>query len=140
MQVQYNDGGRHHYFTAKNVGDCVCRAICIALEKNYLEIYGMINAMSKKNEGKLRARNGVYKKTWQDVKDYLISQGWQWTPTAGIGQRERLKLNDSFPKSGTFICQVSKHLTVVKDGVIHDTHDCSRGGNRMVYGYFTKKS
>jgi hypothetical protein len=27
----------------------------------------------------------------------------------------------------------------VIDGVIHDTHDCSRGGTRCVYGYWRKE-
>jgi hypothetical protein len=30
----------------------------------------------------------------------------------------------------------SRHLVAVIDGVIHDTHDCSRDGTRCVYGYF----
>jgi hypothetical protein len=38
---------------------------------------------------------------------------------------------------GALLVKVSKHLTAVIDGVIHDTHDCSRGGTRCVYGYFS---
>ena len=108
--------------------------------RDYLDVYNLINSISKRKEGIRRARNGVYKKTWQEIKDYLISEGWQWIPTCGIGSKQRLKLNDSFPKSGTFICQLSKHLTVVKDGVIYDTFNPDRNGNRMVYGYFKKNS
>ena len=44
---------------------------------------------------------------------------------------------DELP-SGTLIVSCSKHITVVKDGVLHDTYDCSRRGTRCVYGYWTK--
>jgi len=37
------------------------------------------------------------------------------------------------------IAKVSKHLTAIINGVIHDTHDPSRGGTRCVYGYYLKK-
>jgi hypothetical protein len=40
--------------------------------------------------------------------------------------------------SGKLVVSVSKHLTAVIDGVIHDTHDCSRAETRCVYGYWNK--
>ena len=39
---------------------------------------------------------------------------------------------------GPLIVKVSRHLTAVIDGVLYDTHDCSRGGTRCVYGYFSR--
>ena len=42
---------------------------------------------------------------------------------------------DELP-SGRLVVSVSKHLTAVIYGVIHDTHDCSRGETRCVYGYW----
>jgi hypothetical protein len=33
---------------------------------------------------------------------------------------------------------VSKHHNCVIDGVIYDTHDPARNGNRCVYGYWSK--
>jgi hypothetical protein len=44
---------------------------------------------------------------------------------------------DELP-NGRLIVRVSKHITAVINGVIDDTHDCSRAGIRCVYGYFTK--
>ena len=32
--------------------------------------------------------------------------------------------------------RLSRHITAVVDGVIHDTHDPSRKGTRCVYGYW----
>jgi hypothetical protein len=45
---------------------------------------------------------------------------------------------DELP-DGVLIAKVSKHLTAIINGVIHDTHDPSRNGNRCVYGYYIKK-
>ena len=42
---------------------------------------------------------------------------------------------DELP-SGRLVVSVSKHLTAVVTGVIHDTHTCSRGETRCVYGYW----
>jgi hypothetical protein len=54
----------------------------------------------------------------------------------GSGCKVHLR-KDELP-SGRLIVKLSKHLTTVIDGVIHDTFDPSRGGNRCVYGYFIK--
>ena len=40
---------------------------------------------------------------------------------------------------GRLVVSVTHHLTAVIDGVIHDTHDPSRGGTRCVYGVWTEK-
>jgi hypothetical protein len=42
---------------------------------------------------------------------------------------------DDLPK-GRLIVAIS--TTVVIDGVLRDTHDCTRGGKRCVYGYWRK--
>lgn len=144
MQLVYDDGGRSQYFKAKNVGDCVIRAICNATGKDYKEVYNEINEMAKtesnkrhKNGGRSSARNGVYKNTW---KKYLDKIGWEHVSTMGIGTGIQVHLNENeLPKKGTYIVQVSKHLTCVKDGVLYDTYDCSRNGNRGVYGYWKPK-
>jgi hypothetical protein len=44
---------------------------------------------------------------------------------------------EELPK-GRLLVKVSGHLTAVIDGVLYDTHDCSRRGTRCVYGYFSK--
>lgn len=33
----------------------------------------------------------------------------------------------------------TKHSVAVIDGVVHDTYDSTREGNRCVYGYFIKE-
>ncbi len=42
MIWKYSDGGRSKYFKGINAGDCVCRAISIAENKDYKDVYNMI--------------------------------------------------------------------------------------------------
>ena len=130
MEWIYNDGGRSIYFDAKNVGDCAVRAIAIATGKDYKEVY---NDLKKLNGGK-SCRNGTPKNV---DKKYLRELGWEWHPTMQIGQGCKTHLREDELPSGVLVVQVSGHLTCVKNGVIYDTFDCSRGGNRCVYGYWT---
>lgn len=142
MKFHYSDGGRSNYFKATNVGDCVTRAICNATGNDYKEVYKALNEISlKENVSKHRggkrssSRDGVFKETY---RQYLKELGWEWHPTMIFGQGCAVHLKEDELPSGTIIVQVSKHLTCVKDGVIYDTYDCSRGGTRCVYGYYMK--
>ena len=143
MQFVYNDGGRSKYFKADKVGDCVCRAICNATGMDYKEVYDELNKMCKETKlpKKRRtksssARNGVYRKTYDKLLQEL---GWKWTPTMLVGQGCKVHLNEHELPKGVLIAKVSKHLTCVKDGVLYDTYDCSRDGQRCVYGYWSKE-
>jgi len=154
FQFKYNDGGRSNYFKANNVGDCVTRAISIATGKDYKEVYDRLNQMAKKESVKRHrghkrseSRNGVFKETW---KRYLNELGWVHVSTCAIGSRaNKVKFVDgSLPTKGTYIVQLSRHLTVLKDNVINDTYDCSKkeyyneygdlevNDERCVYGYW----
>ena len=134
MKFKYSDGGRSKYYKATNVGDCCVRAICNATGKDYKEVY---NDLKKLNRG-VSCRNGTPKKVWKKYLEQVL--GWKKVSCSGIGQSERTHLNEyELPKTGTLIVQVSKHLTVVKDGVLIDTFDCSRNGERMVYCYYVEK-
>ena len=135
MRFEYSDGGRSKYFKAKDVGDCATRAICNATGKDYKEVY---DALSKA-QGK-SARNGTRKTASQK---YLGSIGWKFYPTMHIGSGCTVHPEDFSGKKGTFILQLSKHLTCVRNGVLVDTFDCSRnpytGKARCVYGYWAKE-
>lgn len=154
FQFKYNDGGRSNYFKASNVGDCVTRAISIATGKDYKEVYDRLNQMAKKESVKRHrghkrseSRNGVFKETW---KRYLNELGWVHVSTCAIGSRaNKVKFVDgSLPTKGTYIVQLSRHLTVLKDNVVNDTYDCSKkeyyneygdlevNDERCVYGYW----
>ena len=131
MRFIYNDGGRSKYFKASNVGDCSIRAIAIATGLDYKKVYDDLKDLN----GGVSCRNGTPKKV---DKKYLTDLGWIWHPTMFIGTGCTVHLDAGELPEGTLIVNVSSHLTCVKDGVIYDTYDCSRGGNRCVYGYWTK--
>ena len=139
MEWIYDDGGRSKYYKAEHVGDCVCRAIAIATGMDYKEVYDLINKAGKQESriNKSTARNGVSKVT---SKQLLKQLGWKWIPCMTIGSGCKTHLRASELPKGTIICSVSKHLTCVIDGVIHDTYDCSRDGTRCVYGYWVKEA
>ena len=138
-----DDGGRSGAGFKGSTGDCVTRAIAIATGVSYSEVYSAINEASEnerpgtRKRGKSSARTGVHKPTY---RKYLQSLGWTWTPTMAIGSGCKVHLTASELPSGRLIVSVSRHLVAVIDGVIHDTHDPSRGGTRCVYGYFSNET
>jgi hypothetical protein len=136
----YNDGGRNIAGYKGATGDCVTRAIAIATRSSYVEVYELINKLAQserkgtRKRGISSARTGVYKRTIQKLMKHI---GAEWTPLMGIGTGCKVHLReDELPKKGRYVLSVSKHLCAWIDGVLHDTHDCSRNGNRCVYGYW----
>lgn len=140
IPFQYNDGGRSAAGFVGNVGDCVVRAIAIVTGCSYIQVYERINSLAKsERKGKRKrkisnARTGVFKTTYKKVLEQI---GATWVPLMQIGSGCQVHLcPEELPKRGTYILNVSKHLTVWIDGVLHDTYDCSRDGRRCVYGYW----
>jgi hypothetical protein len=141
VTFRYNDGGRAAAGFKGTTGDCVTRSIAIATGTPYRQVYDELSALGKEERIGARktrrshARTGVYRET---IRKYLLSHGWQWTPTMQIGQGCRVHLRaDELPR-GRLIVSVSRHLTTVIDGVIHDTFDPSRQGTRCVYRYYSR--
>lgn len=142
----YNDGGRVDagYKPAK-ARDCAVRAIAIATQKPYDEIWHDLYVvmkdvplMSKQqariaSEKKYEPDSGVFH---QHLAHYLKSKSWKWVPTMSIGSGCKTHLKASELPAGRIICRVTRHFVAVVDGIIQDTHDCSRGGTRCVYGYY----
>ncbi len=145
MKYTYNDGGRASAGYSGKCGDCVTRAVAIATQQPYEQVYralAEVNAATRqtvrrrKSVGKRSARNGVYTGA-KNFKDYMQSLGWKWTPTMRIGGGCQVHLCRGELPLGRLIVRVSKHYCAVIDGELHDTHDCSRGGTRCVYGYWS---
>jgi hypothetical protein len=138
MKFHFNDGGRIAAGYKGSAGDCVVRSVAIATGLPYQEIYDLVNKLSarertgKRKRGTSNARTGVHKSA---IKWLMESLGWKWTPTMQIGSGCTVHLRADELPSGRLVVSVSKHLTAVVDGVIHDTHDCSPRGTRCVYGY-----
>jgi hypothetical protein len=141
----YDDGGRWDAgYRPRHVGDCVCRAIAIATERPYGEVYEELfaeigwspgNKGRKDKDGLIRPRADNEREA---LRHYLEERGWGWTPTMQIGSGCKVHLLHYELPPGRLIVSVSVHLVAVIDGVIHDTGDCSRYGRRCVYGYFAK--
>lgn len=139
LPFRRHDGGRAAAGYSGQTGDCVCRAIAIATGKSYQEIYDKLIVASrgerrgKRKRGLSHPRTGVYKPT---IRRYLEGLGWRWTPTMHIGQGCTVHLRPGELPSGRLIVSVSKHMVAVIDGVVHDTSDPCRDGDRCVYGYW----
>jgi hypothetical protein len=139
----YNDGGREAAGFKGNASDCVCRAIAIAADLPYQEVYTRLadgNAKqrkSKHDKGKRAksANNGI-STTRKWFKDYMLELGFTWVPTMTIGSGCKVHLKADELPDGRLVCNVSRHCVAVIDGVVHDTHDCARDGTRCVYGYW----
>lgn len=137
----FDDGGRKGSgFKGYAPGDCVTRAIAIATERPYREVYDALNVHAKRERprtGTTRssARTGVAKET---IRRYLKSIGWVWQPTMQIGEGTQVHLRAQELPGGRLVVQCSKHLVAVVDGTIHDLSDPSRDGTRCVYGYWWK--
>lgn len=134
---KYNDGGRKAAgFKGEAAGDCVTRAIAIATGSPYKWVYDEINyriSMDVDSHPKSGARTGVPRKVYEP---FLEEFGFEWMPTMKVGAGTTVHLRADELPSGILVARVSKHLCAIKDGVILDTHDPSRGGTRCVYGFF----
>jgi hypothetical protein len=133
---QYDDGGRAAAGYKGDTGDCVTRAIAIAMELPYERVYERVATINRDyGDGVKTARNGLTKALRRKL---IEKNGWTWTPTMFIGSGCKVHLRADELPPGRLIVSVSKHLVAVIDGVIHDTYDCSREGTRCVYGYHRK--
>ena len=150
LKFKVNDGGRTAAGYKGKAGDCVVRSIAIVTGLSYQNIYDdlfkaneefRINSRTKLARS-LKQRNDSPRSGTHRVvlKKYLSQLGFKWTPTMFVRQGCKVHLKKEELPSGTLLGSCSKHITVVKDGTLHDTHDCSRNGTRCVYGYWTKEN
>jgi len=136
MEFVKNDGGREAAGFKGNTGDCVVRAIAIALELPYLDVYNTLYEASKAAGSRRPSpRNGVRPSVYRKFFD---DNGWVWVPTMTVGSGCKVHLRKDELPSGRIVVRCSKHIVAVVDGVLHDTYDSSRDGGRCVYGYWRK--
>ena len=148
LKLEVDDGGRAAAGYTGQAGDCVVRSIAIVTGLPYQKVYDDLFKANKEFRNTSRTklarslkqkidspRSGTHRVV---LKKYLAQLGFKWTPTMFVGQGCKVHLKKEELPSGTLLISCSKHITVVKEGVLHDTHDCSRNGTRCVYGYWTK--
>ena len=134
MEYIYNDGGRSKYFKGK-AEDCVCRAISIASNRDYKEVYDSL----KKAVG--TPRNGVFT-TNKAFKDWMVANGFVWTPCSGIGVKTSVHFIEGELPKGRLVCSVANHYVAVVDDKVYDTWDSrynSFNEVRRIYGYWEYK-
>jgi len=149
LRLQVNDGGRKAAGFKGKAGDCVVRSIAIATGISYQKVYQDLYDANEKFRIKSRSklakslikkndspRTGTHRAV---LKKYLKQLGWKWTPTMFIGQGCKIHLKKEELPNDTLIVSCSKHITVVINGVLNDTYDCSRNGTRCVYGYWSQQ-
>jgi hypothetical protein len=145
MPWMYDDGGRAAAGFKGSAGDCITRAIAIATGLPYRQVYGDLQneighwrttsqARAARRLSSNTPRDGV---PWPVCKSYIEGVlGWVWTPTMQIGVGTTVHLRSGELPDGTLLVKVSRHLTAVIDGVIHDTYNPDREGTRAVYGHW----
>ena len=114
-------GGREHYFKGrKGAGDCVTRAISIAMGADYKWVYDSLAALNKAAGYKKSARNGVHDAIWEK---FVMEHGWEKHPYPRIEGRKTYA--PDFKGMGTLLVRTRRHLACVKDGVVWDSWDSS---------------
>lgn len=144
----YDDGGRAASGFKGTTGDCVVRAIAIASQRPYRDVYDALYESALTNRklmARLQLNYGRHARAhasprigvWPEVsRAYLADAGAEWTPTMGIGTGCTVHLRADELPAGRLVVRLSRHTAAVVDGVLHDTYDCSREGTRCVYGYW----
>lgn len=154
VKFVHNDGGRAAAGYKGTTGDCATRALAIASGKSYQEVYDLINNLALQERPRRakriitatgikalpagprsNAREGVFRGTFDKAVKAL---GGTWRPTMRIGTGCKVHLRQSeLPATGRHILSVSKHYAAWINGTLQDIYDCSRGGDRCVYGIYT---
>jgi hypothetical protein len=134
----YDDGGRAAAGYKGEANDCAVRAAAIVTGWEYADLYDTLNHLAKDerprgNKRRSNARTGVWPKA---LGRLLATDGFVWTPTMQIGSGCTVHLDADELPGGALVVRLSRHYAAVIDGVLHDTHDCSRDGTRCVYGYW----
>jgi hypothetical protein len=138
MRFKKNDGGRELAgYKGKHVGDCVPRAIAIALGLKYRALRKELDDLNREMTGGLgqSTQNGT---ALPVSHKYLTDRGWELVLTKG----QYLK---DIPQEGIYIACLARHDCAVIDGVVLDTWD-SRVSRRTkckspsMKGYYQQES
>lgn len=118
----YDDGGRAAFNYPGEADDCCVRAIAIASELSYRDVRRRIVLLAIATGVDCNPDAPIGGRVYNLL---LHELGWRWIPTAGV------------PSHGRYVVALSRHLTVVIDGVCHDTWDSMNSG-RVVEGYWRR--
>lgn len=154
LDYRPTDGGRKLAGYKGDVSDCVVRAAAIVdsiqneawPDEAYQKAYDRITELNKqvfdrKRKTRRKSAPRPYDYTYKKAtRELMEERGGDWTPTMEIGGGCQVHMRADELPSGLLVVSVSKHVTVVCDHVILDTHNPDRKGNRCVYGYWKFKN
>jgi len=85
----------------------------------------------------VRSARGGIDCTSRWFADYMDELGFVGVQTM-VDNRAHVLFNEwgGLPKAGRLVVHLSTHSVAVINGEIHDVSDCSKGGQRCVYGYW----
>lgn len=134
---RYDDGGRAQAGYKGKAGDCICRAIAIACDRPYAEVYKALNALCRPHWKSPRsqtpsARFGMSREIYEPL---LIAEGWLYRKFP----RLELFTEKYVPLEGRSIVPLPSHICAVVHGVIRDTYDCSDKGTCWIHGYYRRE-
>lgn len=113
LNFEQTDGGRGKYFKSdKNSPDCVVRAIAVALELPYIDVWTDLLDLAK--------TSGALPNQQETYIPYLESKGWVETKF----RRHSVRLNNAvlYNDSNT-ICYINSHLNVLNKDTVFDNWD-----------------
>ncbi len=131
MPWKFDDGGRQREGFRGAHGDPVVRAVAIADQRRYSEVFDEVEQYRRICDLQLGRL-----KSW--VPLYMMTLGWDWTPATFLGEGCTVHLKRRELPGGRIIVRISMGVAAVVDGVLHDVVDSSRHGRRCVYGYWTR--
>ena len=114
--MKYNNNPKE-----KRTGDCIIRALALALNKSWKEVYTDLFNLSIKMS-LIVTDPKVFKKYLKDL-DYTQEK----MPKTLDNKRYTVEefIDDIAHKNMTYIISIAKHVTVIKDKKLYDTWDCS---------------
>lgn len=140
--LPYNrtDGGRQDAITDGeidsriNKGDCVTRAIAIATNTPYAEVYEDIKYLCETEKPVFDRKmsdpnNGVYPELYMPYIEQYFNVTAKAYDEEHLDKPHRHVSSEDFG-TGTFIVQIHRHLLAIIDGVIHDSWDSNNKGWR----------
>ena len=139
LKYSYTDGGQQAAGYEEHPGDYIVRAISIALNLNYKDIYQILNELSVEYASADARKDSIL-----CAGAYLEVMESQIPSDGFVKQKGEIRLDDERLKKGTYILRLAirgrTHIVCIKDGVLFDkwdsrrVHDC--GAYRTAYVYY----
>jgi len=122
MKYKYNEGGRGEHYKGLS-GDCVTRAITIATEQRYDDVYNALFDIARNWKGNSKLAKRI--RTNASPRDGCFKEvGSKYLKDLSIDEvRKKLKINDQIFNEGRYVVKVRRHWIAIIDGVVHDTWD-----------------